>query len=97
MEAIKKVEPGFAVKHGTHEIPNWLGRVLSNQSTPNSPLGELEKNPDQITSTVACWNLETARQLIRIGIWAPTSENLVQLRELSRKYYPRLGQCSEFS
>ena len=69
-----------------NSLPSWIKRVLTNTEEDDTIEGEHETEATEREFQIARWNLRVARDLIRQGVWIPTSQNLETLHKLNLKY-----------
>lgn len=67
-------------------LPEWIKRVLNNPEEDETFEGEDNTETSGISLRIAQWNLLVAQELIRQGLWTPTSEDLKTLNKLNLKY-----------
>ena len=74
-----------------NSLPSWIKRVLTYTEEDDTIEGEHETEVTESEFQIARWNLHVARELIRQGLWTPTSQNLETLHKLNLKYnFPHL-------
>lgn len=74
-----------------NSLPSWIKRVLTYAQEDGTIKGEPETEATESEFQIARWNLQVAWELIRQGLWTPTSQNLETLHKLNLKYnFPHL-------
>lgn len=88
-EGMKGTSPYKEENFGVPELqylPEWLKHVLSNAEADETLEGEHPTDTSETSIQIARWNLRIAQELIRQGLWTPTSKNLKMLHKLNLKY-----------
>ncbi|MDT7043621.1 hypothetical protein [Candidatus Nitronereus thalassa] len=85
MESTQKYNVEKLKNFASSDLPNWIKRVLNTEEDGTFE-GEHNAETSEVSFQVARWNLLVTRELIRQGLWTPTSKNLETLHKLNLKY-----------
>ena len=86
MERTQKYNEETLGNGESNYLPAWIQRVLDNSHESEMFEGEHNTDACEMSNQIARWNLLITHELIRQGLWTPTSENLKILRKLNLKY-----------